>query len=159
MAEWSKALVLGTSHFGGAGSNPASVIIRSSQSKKVEHDPGRPYPAWKLPRSNRYQKSWVDNTTTSNRAVFCPNPLLDVTWLRSSDIQICLITRSTLFRVPSCIMVGWPSGLRRWFKAPVTSVARVRISLLSHIDHSHIDWSPFPRTGNKLPLYCNLDIL
>ena len=26
---------------------------------------------------------------------------------------------------------GWPSGLRRWFKAPVTSVARVRISLLS----------------------------
>ena len=28
-------------------------------------------------------------------------------------------------------MAGWPSGLRRWFKAPVTSVARVRISLLS----------------------------
>ena len=25
MAEWSKALVLGTSHFGGAGSNPAAV--------------------------------------------------------------------------------------------------------------------------------------
>ena len=29
------------------------------------------------------------------------------------------------------VVVGWPSGLRRWFKAPVTSVARVRISLLS----------------------------
>lgn len=28
MAEWSKALVLGTSHFGGAGSNPVPVIIR-----------------------------------------------------------------------------------------------------------------------------------
>ena len=27
MAEWSKALVLGTSLFGGAGSNPASVIF------------------------------------------------------------------------------------------------------------------------------------
>lgn len=27
MAEWSKALVLGTSHFGGAGSNPVPVII------------------------------------------------------------------------------------------------------------------------------------
>ena len=26
MAEWSKALVLGTSHFGGAGSNPVPVI-------------------------------------------------------------------------------------------------------------------------------------
>ena len=26
MAEWSKALVLGTSHYGGAGSNPAPVI-------------------------------------------------------------------------------------------------------------------------------------
>ena len=25
-------------------------------------------------------------------------------------------------------MVGWPSGLRRWFKAPVSSDARVRIS-------------------------------
>ena len=31
-------------------------------------------------------------------------------------------------------MAGWPSGLRRWFKAPVTSVARVRISLLSVLD-------------------------
>ena len=27
MAEWSKALVLGTSHFGGAGSNPAPVTF------------------------------------------------------------------------------------------------------------------------------------
>ena len=27
MAEWSKALVLGTSHYGGAGSNPARVNI------------------------------------------------------------------------------------------------------------------------------------
>ena len=27
MAEWSKALVLGTSHFGGAGSNPVPVKI------------------------------------------------------------------------------------------------------------------------------------
>ena len=26
MAEWSKALVLGTSHYGGAGLNPAPVI-------------------------------------------------------------------------------------------------------------------------------------
>ena len=31
MAEWSKALVLGTSHFGGAGSNPVPVNIRSSR--------------------------------------------------------------------------------------------------------------------------------
>ena len=31
MAEWSKALVLGTSHFGGAGSNPVPVIIRSKK--------------------------------------------------------------------------------------------------------------------------------
>ena len=26
MAEWSKALILGTSHYGGAGSNPAPPI-------------------------------------------------------------------------------------------------------------------------------------
>ena len=25
-------------------------------------------------------------------------------------------------------LAGWPSGLRRWFKAPVSSEARVRIS-------------------------------
>ena len=29
MAEWSKALVLGTSHYGGAGSNPAPVSFSS----------------------------------------------------------------------------------------------------------------------------------
>ena len=29
--------------------------------------------------------------------------------------------------------VAWPSGLRRWFKAPVTSVARVRIPPLPNI--------------------------
>ena len=34
-------------------------------------------------------------------------------------------------RVPIACTAGWPSGLRRWFKAPVTSVARVRIPLLS----------------------------
>ena len=28
---------------------------------------------------------------------------------------------------PESELVGWPSGLRRWFKAPVTSVAWVRI--------------------------------
>ena len=28
-------------------------------------------------------------------------------------------------------VTGWPSGLRRWFKAPVTLVAWVRIPLLS----------------------------
>ena len=29
------------------------------------------------------------------------------------------------------LLAGWPSGLRRWFKAPVSSEARVRISLQS----------------------------
>ena len=29
------------------------------------------------------------------------------------------------------IVAGWPSGLRRWFQVPVTSVAGVPISLLS----------------------------
>ena len=35
MAEWSKALVLGTSHFGGAGSNPVPVIIRLGMMKET----------------------------------------------------------------------------------------------------------------------------
>ena len=35
MAEWSKALVLGTSHFGGAGSNPVPVIIRLGMIKET----------------------------------------------------------------------------------------------------------------------------
>ena len=37
----------------------------------------------------------------------------------------------TPVRDPLLNTAGWPSGLRRWFKAPVTSVARVRIPLLS----------------------------
>ena len=36
-----------------------------------------------------------------------------------------------IFSVCSSNKAGWPSGLRRWFKAPVTTVARVRIPLLS----------------------------
>ena len=31
-------------------------------------------------------------------------------------------------------LAEWPSGLRRWFKAPVSSEARVRISLQSLFD-------------------------
>ena len=47
-------------------------------------------------------------------------------------------------------MAGWPSGLRRWFKAPVTSVARVRIPLLSMFftnfyDHNQYYISNFPK--------------
>ena len=36
MAEWSKALVLGTSHFGGAGSNPVPVIIMHNEVNEPE---------------------------------------------------------------------------------------------------------------------------
>ena len=39
---------------------------------------------------------------------------------------------------PNNIQMGWASGLRRWFKAPVTSVARVWVSLLSFCWHSYI---------------------
>ena len=35
------------------------------------------------------------------------------------------------------IVAGWPSGLRRWFKAPVSSEARVRIS------HQSLFWLPW----------------
>ena len=38
-----------------------------------------------------------------------------------------------LSRVLYCAQVVWPSGLRRWFKAPVTSVAWVRIPPLSNM--------------------------
>ena len=35
VAEWSKALVLGTSHFDGVGSNPTTAIIFSSNSSDI----------------------------------------------------------------------------------------------------------------------------
>ena len=35
---------------------------------------------------------------------------------------------------------GWPSGLRRWFKAPVTLVAWVRIPLLSFLFHHFLSF-------------------
>ena len=34
--------------------------------------------------------------------------------------------------------VAWPSGLRRWFKAPVSSEAWVRIPPLPNIFQSHL---------------------
>jgi hypothetical protein len=33
------------------------------------------------------------------------------------------------------LLIAWPSGLRRWFKAPVSSEAWVRIPPLSHVFH------------------------
>ena len=33
VAEWSKALVLGTSHFGGVGSNPTTITVLEGTSK------------------------------------------------------------------------------------------------------------------------------
>ena len=54
--------------------------------------------------------------------------------------------RGSLFRVSSRTMEGCPSGLRRWFKAPVTSVARVRIPLLSlegRVDIKTVEHDPF----------------
>ncbi len=37
------------------------------------------------------------------------------------------------------VKVVWPSGLRRWFKAPISSEARVRISSLSVYSLSFIN--------------------
>ena len=38
MAEWSKALVLGTSHFGGVGSNPTTIKLLNQLSGESEFD-------------------------------------------------------------------------------------------------------------------------
>ena len=38
MAEWSKALVSGTSHFGGVGSNPTSVNVDQFKVIKSDND-------------------------------------------------------------------------------------------------------------------------
>ena len=38
MAEWSKALVLGTSHFGGVGSNPTTIKLLNQLSEESEFD-------------------------------------------------------------------------------------------------------------------------
>ena len=53
--------------------------------------------------------------------------------------QVCSITIHTVSQ-----LVGWPSGLRRWFKAPVISMAWVRIPPLPldffiFFTHSSID--------------------
>ena len=41
-------------------------------------------------------------------------------------------------------MIAWPSGLRRWFKAPVSSEAWVRIPPLSLL---------FPAVSSNLPFF------
>ena len=51
------------------------------------------------------------------------------------DTESCLYSLGITLTGPVInVRAGWPSGLRRWFKAPVTSVARVRISHLSLLD-------------------------
>jgi hypothetical protein len=39
VAEWSKALVLGTSHFGGVGSNPTAIKFVFPVEKKAKSPP------------------------------------------------------------------------------------------------------------------------
>uniref|UniRef100_A0A8R1Y294 Uncharacterized protein n=1 Tax=Onchocerca volvulus TaxID=6282 RepID=A0A8R1Y294_ONCVO len=80
MAEWSKALVLGTSLFGDVGSNPTLVKM-----------------------------------------------------FRGSDFYRIILVVDELYttRWKSLLRARWPSGLRRWFKAPVSSEAWVRIPLSS----------------------------
>ena len=49
-----------------------------------------------------------------------------------SSITNYLINNEEYYNIwVSFVRIAWPSGLRRWFKAPVTSVAWVRIPPLS----------------------------
>ena len=48
-------------------------------------------------------------------------------------VQIPLLTANFFFSPVGLIKVAWPSGLRRWFKAPVSSEAWVRIPPLPEL--------------------------
>ena len=85
IAEWSKALVLVTSHFGGVGLCPTLVILLT----------------------------------------FLYEVLFPLFWTPAHVI----FYHDTCYW-PHNIQAGWLSGLRHWFKAPVTSVSWVWFPLL-----------------------------
>ena len=60
-----------------------------------------------------------------------PHPLVLAT--NSLDYWIEIISSYTRTTAIGSTVVAWPSGLRRWFKAPVSSEARVRIPPLPEI--------------------------
>ena len=67
------------------------------------------------------------------------------------------IPRSVVRVCPVRYLVGWPSGLRRWFKAPVSSDARVRISPQSSLfkckQSGAVEacWAHNPKVGGSKP--------
>ena len=108
MAERSKALVLGTSHCGGAGSNPVLIIRFTTKNLQTLV-------------LQIIEEVWVPKLQRVQQNVVCQNFKF-----RNVADYFYLLERQVL-------QVGWPSGLRRWFKAPVISMARVRIPPSSHL--------------------------
>lgn len=141
MAEWSKApdsrfyltFMIGSlyrefwSSYEGVGSNPTSD-------------------------SNFFALHWFDRVRPKTcldtefvikckQESFRPHPMCDICWAVSA-LQCCYFDWVAFL---ACLLhiwkVAWPSGLRRWFKAPVSSGAWVRIPPLPK--------TFFPKKGRK----------
>ena len=73
MAEWSKALVLGTSHFGGAGSNPVPVMYRVLRTVRVAKVTATISPATEIQCQSRLRLARRVDPTNTGSACSSPN--------------------------------------------------------------------------------------
>ena len=72
--------------------------------------------------------TWLEHATSWSgvrRATIAPRNLLTIDVLKKTCCHFPLVNAKSINR--TLCLVAWPSGLRRWFKAPVSSEAWVRI--------------------------------
>ena len=133
MAEWSKALDLGSSLSGGVGSNPtAANLYLFSLGHRV-------FATWSLMTVSQvhWWYSGEHSCLPSSWPGFDSRPMHSVKFSLLVKQLSCLALNLVLHLVAPMYQgkgigkdiskVAWPSGLRRWIKAPVSQEAWVQI--------------------------------
>ena len=97
---------------------------------------------------------WCDKLCfTLSRFVELPLWKSVFSYFRSWHLRTCASGGHIIKRV----WVAWPSGLRRWFKAPVSSEAWVRIPplpqevLWDHPHYKEVSWVEFEKKTGNVP--------
>ena len=139
MAKWFKALVSGTSHFDGGGSNPTSVMLHCHKLTVL------------LPKHNSKIINSIPSTVLTILAGWLSSirrcfqvPVISMAWLGIPLLSCYTVTNEQFYLLRNNlkiinnilsavfnILAGWPSGLRCSFQVLVVSKAWVRIPFLS----------------------------
>ncbi len=147
MARWSKAMFLGTSHFGCVGSSQTPFILLKCLYKGIVASIlnsctwyfltlSMPLIIRHTGRMAKWSKVLVFGISHYGCVGSSPTPVILLKFLYKLLLQVFWTPAHVIFEHHPChwswnIQAGLPSGLRRWFETPVTSVAWVRVQLLS----------------------------